>query len=254
MKIEIVVPVSGGKDSQACLKLAVEDRGPERVIGMFSDTQFEHPMTYAHVDRIAALYGVSIVKLCAGSVPEKVTKYRRFPGGGARHCTEELKIVPGNRFFKALAEKQGGFEVWFGMRSDESTQRRARYAGRIADDLYAPHDFMAKCPKYLAKLGVMIRLPIIDWSARDVFDYLDGTENPLYREGFDRVGCFPCLAAGDRHKEKAFSHDETGRAHYAEVQRLEKIVGRPVWTSKGGRQRNNPDQDQLFDGCALCKI
>ena len=47
--IKVVVPISGGKDSQACLKLALQDYDKSQVMGLFCDTQFEHPFTYAHI-------------------------------------------------------------------------------------------------------------------------------------------------------------------------------------------------------------
>ena len=249
----VIVPISGGKDSQACLKLAVESGAD--VQGLFCDTQFEHPTTYAHVDRIAELYGVTIHWITAGSVPEKVRKYRRFPGGGARHCTEELKIVPSKKWYRAYAEDRGPFEVWYGMRLGESTERARRYDDRSGDELIAPHDLMpGKYPKYLAESGVMFRLPILEWSAHDVFEFLGGEHNPLYDAGFDRVGCFPCLAAGDTHKERAFRHDEFGQRQYVTVQSLEQEIGKSVWTSQGGAQRNNPAQCNMFEGCAICAI
>jgi 3'-phosphoadenosine 5'-phosphosulfate sulfotransferase (PAPS reductase)/FAD synthetase len=82
-----------------------------------------------------------------------------------------------------------------------------------------------------------------------VFEYLNGEENPLYKQGFDRVGCFPCLAAGDKTKEKAFQHDDFGREQYKKVMWLSEQIGKSVWTSKGGKMRNNEDQ-----GCLICSI
>lgn len=240
----IIVPVSGGKDSQACLQLAIEQHGVDKVEGLFCDTQFEHPLTYQHVDFMSEHYGVLINKITAGSVDEKVLKYNRFPGGGARHCTEELKIIPSKKWYKQYAEENGGFEVWCGVRTDESHSRRKRYAGKVSDELYDPHEFLSKYPKYLGKLGVRFRLPIIDWTAGEVLDYLAGQENPLYRQGFDRVGCFPCLAGGDAWKEKAFTHDEFGRKQYDRVKVLEQQIGKSVWTSKKKQQ----------SGCAICSI
>lgn len=153
--IKCLVPVSGGKDSQACLKLALEYFPREQIRGLFCDTRFEHPLTYAFVFDLMQKYGVEIDFISAGSVEEKCLKYGRFPGGGARHCTDELKIGPTKRYLKALAEKQGGFEVWYGMRSEESTDRAKRYAGKAPGDLYAPHEVMpSKYPQYLGKLGV----------------------------------------------------------------------------------------------------
>jgi len=178
--IKVLVPVSGGKDSQTCLKLALQAYPSNEVLGLFCDTQFEHPKTYAHVDWMESHYGVKIDRVCGGSVIEKSLKYKRFPGGGARHCTDELKIRETKIFVTSLAKAQGGFEVWYGMRSDESHERKTRYAGKIGQDLYEPHEILRKYPKYLGQLGVRFRVPILDWSTLDVLEYLDGQENPLY--------------------------------------------------------------------------
>ena len=250
----IVIPISGGKDSQACLKLALQSYQPNEILGLFCDTQFEHPLTYAHIDTMRTLYGVQIERITAGSVPEKVRKYQRFPGGGARHCTDELKIVPSKKFYKALAESQGGFEVWYGMRSAESNDRKIRYANKINGELYAPNDILNKYPKYLEKLGVMFRLPVLDFSTAEIFNLLGGDWNPLYDQGFDRVGCFPCLASGDRWKEKAFAHDDFGVSQRAIVMQLSREIGHSVFTSQGGNSRNNENQSDLFKGCAICQI
>jgi len=169
MTIKIVVPISGGKDSQACLKLALQEYDKSEVMGLFCDTQFEHPLTYIHIENMRNLYGVKIERITAGSVPEQVLKNKRFPGGGARFCTDRLKIRPSRNFYKVLAEKQGGFEVWCGMRSDESSERKKRYAEKINTELYSPHDvFVSSYPKYLNKLGVWFRLPVLDWTTDEV--------------------------------------------------------------------------------------
>ena len=247
--VKVLVPISGGKDSQACLELAIREHGPEAVRGLFCDTQFEHPLTYKHVEWMETHYGVKIDRVTGGSVLEKTRKYGRFPGGGARHCTDELKIRETRIYCKALAEVQGGFEVWYGMRSAESSQREKRYEGKLSEDLYEPHEIMPnKYPKYLGKMGVRFRLPILDWTEQEVLDLLDGRQNPLYAAGFTRVGCFPCLAAGDTHKEKAFQHDDFGRQQYLDVQTISIEIGKSIWTSKGGKARNeNP-------GCAICSM
>lgn len=249
LPVRCVVPISGGKDSQLCLKLAVKEFGAASVRGLFCDTQFEHPTTYAHVSVIGAMYGVQIDRITAGSVPEKVRKYGRFPGGGARHCTDELKIRPTVRYLKALATQQGGFQVWYGMRTAESPERASRYVDSISSEVIPPHEFMpGKYPKYLFKLGVVVRLPIVDFPTSSVFSALGSDPiSPLYKH-FDRVGCFPCLAAGDETKERAFGFDEFGASQKVIVLQLEKDTGKSVWTSSGGLMRNHPDQM-----CMLCQ-
>lgn len=250
-EIKVVVPISGGKDSQACLKLALQKYDEKEVIGLFCDTNFEHPFTYFHIDWMKEYYGVAIERITAGSVPEKVLKYKRFPGGGARHCTDELKIRPSKYFYKELAKQQGGFEVWYGMRAGESGERAKRYADKINNESYPPHEVLKKYPKYLYKMGITFRLPVLDWESNDVLQFLTGEENILYNQGFDRVGCFPCLASGDKWKEKAFSYDSFGAEQRIVVAELEKQIGRSIFTSKGGKVRNG-----VIDGpgCAVCSI
>lgn len=248
--MKILVPISGGKDSQCCLELAIESVGIENVHGLFCDTKFEHPLTYQHIENMRAWYGVKIDVVSAGNVQEKVRKYNRFPGGGVRFCTDELKIRPTIIYAKQLAQTIGGFEIWYGMRTDESTERAIRYKDRVADEVYPPHEFMpGKYPKYLAKLGVSMRLPILDWSAYQVKHQIGDKINPLYAAGFDRVGCFPCLASGDIHKERAFGFGEFGAAQKVIVMQLERETGKSIWTSSGGTMRNHPDQMRL-----LCQV
>ena len=244
--IDIVVPVSGGKDSQACLKLAVEEYGPDKVQGLFCDTKFEHPLTYRHIYNMHRLYNVKVDVVCGGSVIEKCRKYKRFPGGGARFCTEELKMRETKIYCKRVAEQQRqGFQVWYGMRVEESINRKKKYSGLSDTELFDMHElFPSKYPKYLAKLEVYMRLPIVNYSEQDVFNLLDGKHNPLYDLGFDRVGCFPCLAGGDGWKMKAFEFDEFGKQQREKIWTLEEEFGKSVFTSKKYKG----------EGCMLCAI
>jgi len=242
---KIVVPISGGKDSQACLKLAIENFNKEDILGVFYDTKFEHPLTYEHVNNIEKLYGVKIEKVSGGSVEELVLKYKRFPGPRSRFCTDRLKIQQSKIFYKKLAETNGPFEVWYGMRSNESRQRAKRYADISAESLYAPHEVLpSSYPKYFAtKLNIKFRLPILDWTEEDVFEYLAGEENPLYKQGAKRVGCFPCLASSDKAKQKDFLHDDFGKQQYKKVLWLEQQTGASVWSKEDSAQQ-----------CLICNI
>lgn len=261
-KVLCVVPVSGGKDSQLCLMLAIAFFGVRHVRALFCDTKWEHPWTYTHVALLRFLYGaVRLDTVNAGSVPEQIVKHRQFPLGGSRFCTEELKIWPTKRYLKALAEEQGsrivskkngieasgagGFEVWYGMRSDESPDRRKRYRGKLDDTLYAPHEVLGKYPQYLSKLGVRFRLPILNFTERQVFAELNGMENPLYRvlgaDGkplFKRVGCFPCQASGDENMERSYAFDATGAARRVIIMKLADETGKSPWGTDAARARN----------------
>ena len=282
LDIRCIVPISGGKDSQSCLKLAIEKFGKNHVLGMFCDTGFEHPLTYNHIEKIKEMYGVTIIHLQDGDVYSKVKKHGRFPSDIARFCTDQLKINVGKKFYKQFSEwkiqnsvdKYGnvdmfkvGFEVWYGMRLGESWQRSERYKDKTPDDLSPPHEIMVnKYPKYLAKMGVMFRLPILRWEEEDVYEFLEGEMNDLYSKGFDRVGCFPCLASGDKWKEAAFNFDEVGKERRIKIIQLGHEIGKNIFTTKGGRMRNpdadpnntldveyNPNQDEMSP-CFHCNI
>jgi len=252
MVIKCVVPISGGKDSQVCLSLAVKEFGSEFVVGLFCDTGFEHPITYAHVETLKQLYGVQIIRVSSGTnVLDECVKARRFPSGTSRHCTDNLKIQPTKRWLKSTAEINiQGFEVWYGMRSGESDARAKRYTNKISSDLYQPHEIMRKYPQYLGKMGVRFRLPILDWSTEQVLTYLENKANPLYKLGFDRVGCFPCLAGGDASKWKAFDFDDFGKSQYISTVNVSGIINKPIFQSKFGARLF----DERQSGCSVCSI
>ena len=245
MTIKIVVPISGGKDSQTCLKLALQSYAPDEIIGLFCDTQFEHPTTYKHLETMRDLYGISIMRVCAGSVPEQVRKAKMFPNAVSRFCTDRLKIQPSKKFYSELSLRQGGFEVWCGMRAGESDKRARRYKNIVDSEVYAPHEVLSSYPKYLQKQGVSFRLPVINWTFDDVIEFLGDEINPLYaaNKGLDRVGCFPCLASGAKSQARHFNFDDFGKKQRHIVMQLEKEIG-----------NKSKCQDDLFSGCAICAI
>lgn len=244
---QIVVPFSGGKDSQSCLKLATQNYQKDSILALFFDTKFEHPITYEHVINSCKKYGVDLVTVNAGSVLDVCTKYKRFPDYRNRHCTDELKLRPSKFFYKHLAINQGGFQVWLGVRSDESLERKKRYHGIINSDIYTGQEIMPKkYPKYLEKLNVLFRFPVIDWGKNEVFEFLEGEENPLYSMGFERVGCFPCLAAGEKYKVKAYTFDEVGKNHFNIAKQIGEISNSPVLVTNKYSGKG--------PGCSICSI
>lgn len=54
----------------------------------------------------------------------------------------------------------------------------------------------------------MVVNPIIDWSDDDVWEYIESEKlpyNPLYCEGWKRVGCIGCPLAGGKMMQKEFA-------------------------------------------------
>lgn len=217
-----IVNVSGGKDSDCCYLLAMQRGRPFRAI--FSDTGNEHPWTYEHVQRIHERTGgpkVEWVKKdfsaaiarrrerlpaqwTAAGVPQSfidralevlhptgvpyldlvLSKGMFCASGMRKFCTEELKIRPTDeQIIKPLLEAGIPVTQWLGIRSDESKKR-------------ADTD---RHPKFQRSSRLLLSFrPILNYTIRDVIELHkrhDLPMNPLYKLGFTRVGCFPCINA-----------------------------------------------------------
>jgi 3'-phosphoadenosine 5'-phosphosulfate sulfotransferase (PAPS reductase)/FAD synthetase len=109
---------------------------------------------------------------------------KRAPSIKARFCTEELKLKPMREYINSLSDS---VELYLGIRADESASR-ANMQERDYSNFY-------ECD--------VVR-PLLHWSASQCFDLMKRHNiepNPLYRMGFSRVGCMPCIMA--RHSEAA---------------------------------------------------
>ncbi|WP_215842075.1 phosphoadenosine phosphosulfate reductase family protein [Acidithiobacillus montserratensis] len=102
----------------------------------------------------------------------------RFPSRLAQFCTQELKRNVMVEYQLGLVDSGYTVVSWQGIRRDESPNRRnAKQFEKIA-----PHYYIYR--------------PLVEWSALDVFDYCGKRKiqpNPLYLQGFSRVGCMPCI-------------------------------------------------------------
>lgn len=211
-----VVPVSGGKDSQAVLQWAIAEHGRDRVVALHHWTGIDSSVTYAHIAYMSAFYGVPIGRTHNPKyedVLDLIEKRKMVPGRLARVCTEEFKI----RAFGFWLDKCGldlsTVVVLMGMRGDESQNRNRKYGDLSPTDVFSLRDLNPKkVPKRHEPVRVM--LPIVDWPRQRVFDYIASAGakvNPLYARGHKRVGCYPCLLAGPRDWRLAARYED-GRA------------------------------------------
>lgn len=103
----------------------------------------------------------------------------RFPSSQRRFCTEQLKTLPMmTQILLPAIKKYGTVISWQGVRKEES-KRRA---------LLGPFDH---CDS-----GAIIYRPLLNWKFTQVFEKHDEAgiaPNPLYKMGFSRVGCMPCI-------------------------------------------------------------
>lgn len=121
--MKVLVQWSGGKDSQACLILAVEKYGAKNVEAVFCDTGWEHKETYRHVKAISESLGVRLITLKSKKYDgfvDMALKKGRFPSTKARFCTEELKVKP---MIDYVLNQTVNLLIFQGIRSDESKSR-----------------------------------------------------------------------------------------------------------------------------------
>lgn len=212
-----IVNLSGGKDSTALLLTAIE-KGV-KFEAVFCDTGHEHQLTYDYVDYLARTLDIEIKHIKAdfsrrievrknnmlkkwadeGISQERIDEAKellvptgnpmydaclangRFPNAIGKFCTAELKVKP---VIEQVYEPiwASGKEVisWQGIRRAESKARENA----------AEYEEMPE--------GYDVYRPLVEWTARDVFDMHDKFNvepNPLYKLGMGRVGCMPCIHA-----------------------------------------------------------
>jgi 3'-phosphoadenosine 5'-phosphosulfate sulfotransferase (PAPS reductase)/FAD synthetase len=241
-----IISVSGGKDSTACALLALERHPQDEIRLIFADTSNEHELTIDYVTNVLPRQlGHPIIVLKADFTEDLARKRRfilekwpeqgidpeicqraaaileptgiayldlclwkgRFPSRKAQFCTQFLKRHPLDNYTLDQMGPGRKVEVWQGVRRDESQSR-------------------AHLPEYEdAAEGFVIYRPILDWTAQQSVDYVRsrGVElNPLYKKGFARVGCAPCINSG---KEDVNQWARTFPEMIEKIAEWERLVG-----------------------------
>jgi 3'-phosphoadenosine 5'-phosphosulfate sulfotransferase (PAPS reductase)/FAD synthetase len=121
--MKILVPFSGGKDSQATLIYACEKYGVEKVTALFCDTKWEHEITYKHIDYVIEKLGVTYINLISkkyNGMVDLAIKKKRFPATKSKFCTTELKVIP---MIDYVLDQKEHLLILQGIRADESESR-----------------------------------------------------------------------------------------------------------------------------------
>ena len=209
-----VVGISGGKDSTATALFAFENlEVPPRLL--FCDTGIEAPITYEYIDyldeKFKELMGGGIERVKA-DFSERLAKRQakliangelvraeftvatgnpfldlcifkgRFPSSQARFCTGELKLEPVKSYLRGIVEQGNTAMNWSGERAEESLSRSKK---PVKEVLFETEKGVAYTYR-----------PILRWKTQDCFNTMKRfgiKPNPLYEQGFTRVGCFPCI-------------------------------------------------------------
>lgn len=251
----LLICYSGGKDSDALLGIAALAGIDYEV--MHSLTTVDAPETVKHVRQTFARLEASGVH-CEIRRPEfkgkPVTMWALIPEKKmpptrlVRYCCRVLKETGG-----------AGRAIATGVRRSESRKRQGRkFAMKIPEtsraqidfedaaslfneaDSFIEHDneFLKAC-KVRGKTSFQ---PLLEWTSNDVWQFIDeqGIEyNPLYDEGWKRIGCVGCPMAGKKTRVKEFARWPKYEAAYK----------RAFWKMLEVRQRcgletqwNDPDE------------
>lgn len=216
MKPEVLnlVSYSGGKDSGALALHLIEQKTPNLVL-VFCDTQWEHPLTDRYVWEFARAAGVRLKVLGSEGMLNLCLRKKRPPSTKARFCTEELKLKPFRAYVRSLHAQGIDTVVWVGERAEESKARAAKCSEEHSD-----------------YYDCEMRRPLLSWTWQDVVDIHQRHGiplNPLYKLGFGRVGCMPCIMAN---KPELRAIAERFPEVYDKVADLERKVGR-TWAGPG---------------------
>ena len=217
----LVVTTSGGKDSDVCIALAL-------AAGIDFEAQHNHttadaPETVYHVrETFRRLEGKGIK--CSVNWPtykgNPVTMWSLIP----------QKLMPPTRLARYCCYilKEGGGKgrmITTGVRWAESVNRRNKrgiFEGMPHDPskkviINNDNDDTRRIFESCKLQAKRICNPIVDWSDRDVWDYIESEKipvNPLYQCGFHRVGCIGCPMAGKRGREFEFTRYPTYQRAY----------------------------------------
>lgn len=242
--LPLVVTTSGGKDSSVCVELAIRAGIPFEV--MHNHTTADAPETVYFVRS-------EFKRLEAMGIKCTLTKPMYKGAPTSMWALIPQKLMPPTRVVRyccSVLKEQGGAGRFIstGVRWDESTYRKAnrgiyeKNASEKTQRIILANDnddrrmLFENC-RLKAKRVVN---PIIDWTDSDVWGFLQDAKvplNPLYSEGFCRVGCVGCPVAGKK-REKEFARWPKYKGMYinAFVRMLEenKRRGRPQGQWRSG--------------------
>lgn len=207
----LVITDSGGKDSSVCKELAIRSGIPFEI--MHNHTTADAPETVRFVrqeakrlEELGIKYDINMPMYKGKRVsmwsliPQKLMPPTRL----VRYCCAVLKETGGASRFIAT-----------GVRWAESTKRKnnrgiyEKIGSSVQNKVILNNDNDDKRQLFenCRLKGKRVVNPIVDWKDEDVWSFLEDAKkpvNPLYGEGWCRVGCVGCPMAGKRGREAEF--------------------------------------------------
>lgn len=209
-KVPLLICYSGGKDSDTLLRLAQIAGIPYEVL--HSHTTVDAPPTVYHVRETLHRLELEGVK-CE-------IDYHKRPDGSRVTMWNLIprKLMPPTRLVRYCCEvlKEGGGAgrmIATGVRWDESARRKAsrgilEAGGKSGLILSNDNDEDRRLFESCKLKGKRSANPIVDWTDEDVWDFIAAEKipmNPLYEQGWKRVGCIGCPFATTKMRQAEFA-------------------------------------------------
>ncbi|GHU64984.1 hypothetical protein FACS189447_03070 [Spirochaetia bacterium] len=202
------VCISGGKDSSAIQELCL--MAGVKCEFIHSHTSVDHPETVYFIrrekQRIEAIGHTFRIEIPRFRDGRQKTMWngiltKGLPLRSQRWCCERLKEYGGDDRYCIT-----------GVRWAESTRRaKGRDVHEITGKTKQDHiifnddnDMKRKLTEMCLVRRRFVLNPIVDWSDNDVWEFLDSRGvpvNPLYLQGWKRIGCIGCPMSGNGRKE-----------------------------------------------------
>ena len=210
--LPLVITDSGGKDSQVCKELALRAGIPFEI--MHNHTTADAPETVRFVRQEAKRFedlGIQYTINMPTYKGQRVSMWSLIP----------QKLMPPTRIVRyccAVLKETGGSGrfITTGVRWAESTNRknnRGIFEKSSPDKerriiLNNDNDDKRMLFENCRLKAKRVVNPIVDWKDDDVWQFLEDAKapvNPLYSEGWCRVGCVGCPMAGKHGREEEFA-------------------------------------------------
>ena len=208
-----IVQFSGGAASAYVAYLVVQEYGKENTILLFHDTKAEHPDAYRFRRQVSEFIGAPITERSDGrSLWQIIEDKMCLPGYHIPFCTEKLKQIPGNEFYKQLDDQGIDFTIYNGLGPEEPgrVQKsivRGEQAGRKVRCLLAERNISNAEVKRIIREEWGICLP----------------EPYLYLE---HNNCIPCFKGGKGHFYKVWRYYPE---QFERARQMEELIGHTVF-------------------------
>ena len=232
----LVITYSGGKDSDVMLHLAQASGIPFEAL--HSLTTADAPETVRHVyDTFRRLEEKGV----------KCDVDKHVQPDGSRVTMWNLikkKLMPPTRLMRYCCDalKEGGGKdrlIATGVRWAESTARKRRGGLEVLTSkpqnkliLSNDNDENRRLFETCQLKGKRVVNPIVDWQTADIWDYVGAEKipmNPLYCEGFHRVGCVGCPMAP---KARAMEFARYPRIKAAYIRAFDRMLDKRIALGK----------------------